>query len=324
MPTMSEVTAVIVRDGEVIEHVALDASMPQQEDSAFTWIEVDNPLEGDFAVLQERFRLHGLAVKDSMSPTQVPKVDVYDDQIFVVLKIARLKDDEIRYGDIDAFVSARHIITVLHDEETELAHAHERFRNAPPSTRAGPDFVLHAIMEFVVNSYFPVVQMVEDEVLSMEQMLLDEFLDRDEITRLFRLRREAIHLQHLLTRMSDVCGKLTNLEVPCIGADVKPYFRDVHDQLIRLDGMIGGLIDVIRAVFEASGLLEQQRLGASTRKLAGWAAIVGAPTAIAGIYGMIRASMPEHHTTYGYPVVVGVTLSICLGLYVRFKRLGWL
>jgi magnesium transporter len=321
---MSELSAAIIRGGKVIEHLAPDARMPQWGDSPVSWIEVLNPLEGDFAVLQERFGLHQQAIKDSMSPSQIPKVDVYEDQIFVVLKIARLKDDEIRYGDIDAFLSGRHIITVCHDDAVDHARAHERFRSAPPSTQARPDFVLHAIMEFAVNGYYPVVQMIEDEVLWMEQMLLDAFLDRVEITRLFRLRREAIHFKHVVTRMSDVCGKLTNLDVPCIGADVKPYVRDVHDQLIRLDGMIGGLIDVIRAVFEASSLLEQQRLGASTRLLAGWAAILGAPTAIAGIYGTISASVPELHAAYGYPIVVGVTLSICLGLYVRFKKLRWL
>jgi magnesium transporter len=320
---MSEVRATIFRGGRVIEHVALDASMPQRGDAAFIWIEALNPLDSDFAVLQERFRLHSLAVKDSMSPTQIPKVDVYDDQIFVVLKIARLKNDEINYADIDAFVSGRHIITVRHDEDAEYVQAHEQFRSGPRSTRPGPDFILHAIMDFVVNSYFPVVQMIEDEVLSMEQRLVDAFLDRDEVNRLFRLRREAIHFQHVLTRMSDVCGKLTNLELPCIGAEVKPYFRDVHDQLRRLDGMISGLIDVIRAVFEASNLLEQQRQGAITRKLAGWAAIVGAPTAIAGIYGM-NPNMPELHALYGYPIVVGVMLSLCLGLYVRFRKLRWL
>jgi len=127
-----------------------------------------------------------------------------------------------------------------------------------------------------------------------------------------------------LTRMSDVCGKLVNLEVPCIRTGVKPYFRDVHDQLVRLDGMISGLVDVIRAVFEASNLLEQQRQGASTRQLAGWAAILGAPTAIAAIYGMNFPNMPELQATYGYPIVIGVILSICLGLYIRFKKLRWL
>jgi magnesium transporter len=124
--------------------------------------------------------------------------------------------------------------------------------------------------------------------------------------------------------MSDVCGKLTNLDVPCIGAEVKPYFRDVHDQLVRVDAMISGLVDVIRAVFEASNLLEQQRQGSTIRQLAGWAAILGVPTAIAGIYGMNFMNMPELHATYGYPIVVAVMLSICVGLYMRFKKLRWL
>lgn len=321
---MSELRAAIYRGGKVIEDAALDASLPQCGDSAFIWIEVLNPLERDFEILQKRFRLHDLAVRDSMSPTPMPKVDVHDEDIFVVLKSARLKNDGIEYAGIDAFVSRRHIITVRHEDEAGYVHTREQLHSGPRSTRPGPDFILHAIMDFVANSYFPVVQMIEDEVLAMEQRLLDAFLGRDEVTRLFRLRREAIHLQHMLTRMSDVCGKLANLQVPCIAAEVKPYFRDVHDQLIRLDGMISGLIDVIRAVFEASNLLEQQRQGAGTRKLAGWAAILGAPTAIAGVYGMNFPNMPELSSPYGYPVVVGVMLSICLGLYVRFKKLRWL
>ena len=321
---MSEVTAAIFRGGKVIEHMALDSSVLQQGDTGFIWVEVLNPLDGDFDVLQERFGLHSLAIKDSMSPTQAPKIDVYDDQIFVVLKIARLLGDDVQYAAIDAFVSGRHIITVRHGEDTEYSHARQRLRSAPASTRPGPDFILHAVMDFVVNSYFPVVQMIEDEVLSMEQRLLDAFLSREDVTRLFRLRREAIHLQHVLTRMSDVCGKLVNLEVPCIRTGVKPYFRDVHDQLVRLDGMISRLVDVIRAVFEAGNLLEQQRQGASTRQLAGWAAILGAPTAIAAIYGMNFPNMPELQATYGYPIVIGVILSICLGLYIRFKKLRWL
>jgi len=319
---MHEVTATIFRNGNVIDRVALDASMPQEGNSAFIWIEVLNPLDSDFAVLQGRFGLHSLAVDDSMSPAQLPKLDLYDDQIFAVLKIARLQEDEIKYADVDAFVGAHHIITVHHDDRAE--YAHKKFESGPKSMRLRPDFILHAMMDFVVNSYFPVVQMIEDEVLSMEQRLLDAFLSRDEVTRLFRLRRQAIRFQHVLTRMADVCGKLANLDVPCIGAEVKPYFRDVHDQLVRVDAMISGLVDVIGAVFEASNLLEQQRQGITIRQLAGWAAILGVPTAIAGIYGMNFMNMPELHATYGYPIVVAVMLSICAGLYMRFKKLRWL
>jgi magnesium transporter len=318
---MGEVTAAIFRDGEVIDRPALDASMPQYGESAFIWIEALDPVDSDFAVLQERFGLHSLAVKDSMSPAQVPKVDVYEDQIFVVLKIARLEGDEIKYAGIDAFVSRQHIITVRHGANTACAHPHEKVRSG---SRLRPDFVLHAIVDVVVNSYFPVVQMVEDEVLSMEQHLVDSFLNRDEVTRLFRLRREAIHLQHVLTRMSDVCGKLANLEVPCIGPEAKPYFRDVHDRLVRLGTMTGGLVEVIRAVFEASNLLEQQRQGITTRQLAAWAAILGVPAAIASVYSMNSANMAGLQATHGYAAVVAGMLAICLALYVRFRKLRWL
>lgn len=258
-----------------------------------------------------------------MSAEQIPKVDIYDDQIFVVLKAARLAGDAIQYGEIDAFVSRQHIITVRHEAGGGHAHALERFQGGPGAADVKPDFILHGILSYVVNGYFPIVQMIEDEVLALEPQLQDALLGRDEITRLFHLRREAIHLQHVLARMADVCGKLSNLEVPCIGAETRPYFRDVHDHLVRLDGMVTGLIDVIRTVFEASSLLEQQRQGVNTRQLAAWAAILGVPAAIAGIYGMTSPYVPELQTLTGYSVVAAVMLSICLGLFIRFKRLRW-
>src|SRR5688572_12986447 len=317
--SMSEVTAAILRDGKVIEHVALDASIPPCGKSELIWIEVLDPVDGDFAVLQERFGLHDLAVEDSMRPEQLPKVALYDDQIFVVLKIARLENDTIKYGEIDAFVSRRHIITVRHAADCPHAHAHEEFLSGPKGAEVSPDFVLHGILDLVVNGYFPVVQMVEEEVLSMEQHLQDAFLDREQTTRLFRLRREAIQFQHVLAMMSDACGKLSKLDVPCIGVAAKPYFRDVHDHLIRLDAMASGLVDVIRTVFETSSLLEQQRQGVITRQLAAWAAILGVPAAIAGIYGTVFPSVPELHAPYAYAAVIGAMLSICFALYVRFK-----
>lgn len=321
---MSEVAAAIFRDGKVIEHVALDASMPQKGASEFIWIEVLDPVDSDFEVLQDRFRLHHLAVENSMTPSQVPKVDLYDDQIFVVLKTARLVNDEIRYGEIDAFVGWHHIITVRHDADGEQAHAHGKFQSGAQSSQLRPDFILHGILDFVVDSYFPVVQMVVDEVLAMEQHMQDALLDRQEINRLFRLRREAIHFQYVITRMSDVCGKMTNLDVPCIGAEVRPYFRDVHDQLIRLDAMVSGMVDVIRTAFETSSLLEQQRQSTITRQLAAWAAILGVPTVIAAIYGMTLPSIPELQASHGYAIVLGAMTLVCIGLYIRFRKLRWL
>jgi magnesium transporter len=320
---MSEVSASMFRNGKLVEHGGLDTSMPPTGASEFVWIQVQDPTDGEFAVLQERFKLHNLAVEDAMTPAHMAKVDLYDDQVFVVLKTARLEDDEIRYHEVEAFLSERHIITVQHGEDRDFNEGWGGIRLGLTMKQSKPDFILHAIMDYVVDRYFPVLQMIEDEVLAMEQRILDGFLEREGVTRLFRLRREAIHFQHVLSRMHDVCGKLMNLDIPCIGADAKPYFRDVFGHLTRLDLMIGSLVDVIRAVFEASNLLEQQRQGIITRQLAAWAAILGVPTAIAGIYGM-NFRMPELEMPHGYFVVMAVMLTLCAGLYLRFRRLRWL
>jgi magnesium transporter len=124
--------------------------------------------------------------------------------------------------------------------------------------------------------------------------------------------------------MSDVCGKITNLDVPCIGAEVRPYFRDVQDQLMRLDAMVSGLVDVIQTAFEASNLLEQQRQSTITRQLAAWAAILGVPTVIAAIYGMTLPSVPVLQAFHGYAIVLAVMTVVCIGLYLRFRKLRWL
>lgn len=321
---MSTVTAAIVRSGKVVEHLALDAGMKKCADADFIWIEALDPDESDFATLQERFGLHSLAIADSMRPAQFPKVDLYDDQIFVVLKSASLKGDAITYGEIGAFVSEHHIITVYHGTGRLHEGTHEELHDLSKPIRATPDFILHSMLNFIVRGYFPVVQMVEEDVLSMEKHLQDALLDRTEITRLFRLRREAMHLQHVLTGMSDVCGKLTNLEVPCISAAARPYFRDVHDQLVRLDGMVRGLVRVISSVFEASSLLEIQRQGIITRQLAAWAAILGVPTAIAAVYGMIPADVPGLQASQRIALLIGAMILSCAVMYVRFRKLGWL
>jgi magnesium transporter len=321
---MSTITAAIVRSGKVVDHVALDAVIPSAADADFIWIEALDPDGDDFAALQRRFGLHSLAIADSMRPVQFPKVDLYDDQLFVVLKSARLDGDAILYGEIGVFVSGRHIITVYHGAGREHEHTHADLHDLSKLVHATPDFILHSILNFLVREYFPVVQMVEDDVLAMEQHLQDALLDRTEIKRLFRLRREAIHLQHVLTGMSDVCGKLTNLAVPCISAAAKPYFRDVHDQLLRLDGMVRGLVRVISSVFEASSLLEIQRQGIITRQLAAWAAILGVPAAIAAVYGMIPADLPGLEVPHRIVALVSAMIVSCAVMYVRFRKLGWL
>lgn len=168
------------------------------------------------------------------------------------------------------------------------------------------------------------VETIEEEVLVMERRAVDNFLGREEINRIFSLRRELMRFQRVLVPMGEVAAKFVRMELPCIDTEAKPYFNDVLDHVRRVQTMVDDLREVLTSVFEFSNLLEQQRTGAITRQLAAWAAILAVPTAIAGIYGMNFEHMPELKTTYGYFIVLAVIATICAALYIKFKRMKWL
>ena len=321
---MSVVASYLYRQGKRAEAMPIQQSGPPKKVSEFVWIGLHDPTPEELATLQKKFKLHELAIEDALNPRQMAKVEVYDDQLFVVAKTAHLEGDHIAYGETAIFVGKNHIITVRHGSARAHTELRAQLEAAPDMLRNGPDFVLHAILDFIVDGYLPVVQTIEDKVLGMEQRMLEAFLDRVQITRIFRMRREVILFQRVLGPMSELCGKLVRLDLPSLDQHAKPYFRDVLDHVHRVETMVGGLREVITSVFEASNLLEQQRQGVITRQLAAWAAILAVPTAIAGIYGMNFENMPELKTTYGYFVVLGVIASLCTILYIRFKRSGWI
>lgn len=301
-----------------------DGTAPCLPGRAFAWIDVVDACGEEIGALQRVFGLHELAVEDSMSDAQVAKLDLYADHVFIIAKAAELGASEIQYADVGIFLAEQRVITVCRMESTFGHQLREGIHRITRRNVKEPEFVVHEVLDLIVDDYFPVVQMIADEILLMEKRLLCDSLGSTEIARIFQLRREAIHFQHAITRMMEVCNKLSTLDVPCISSASRPYFRDVLDNLVRIEAMTTGLIDVIRTALEASSLLEQQRQSAITRQLAAWAGILGVPTAIAGVYGMNFANLPGTHTGWGYLVVLGVMGSICVWLYWRFRRLGWL
>jgi len=244
--------------------------------------------------------------------------------LFVVARTAHLEGEEIGYGETDIFVGANHIITVRHGS----ARAHHALRDqleaAPTHLRHGADYILHAVLDFIVDGYFPIVEAIEEEVLAMERHALDAFLSRDEVTRIFSLRRELMRFRRILGPMEEVANRLEHHDLPCVDPEVRPYFRDVRDHVRRVTSLVDSLRDVLSSVFEVSSLLEQQRQGVITRQLAAWAAILAVPTAVAGIYGMNFEFMPELHWKYGYLFAIVLILAACAFLYSRFKRSNWL
>ena len=322
---MSIVAAYLYRNGERAGLVALDEpDRCAQDRSEFVWIGLFEPTEAELRQLQENYGLHPLAIEDALKAHQLPKVDVFGDQLFVVARTAHFEDERIAYGETAIFVSKNHLITVRHGS----ARAHTKLRHqleaSPALLSHGVDYVLYAILDFIVDGYLPIVETIEEEVLETEQRMLDAFLERAEVRRLFTLRRELIRFQRVLGPMSEVCNRLTHLELPSLDPEVQPYFRDVLDHVRRVEARVGSLREILTSVFEASTLLEQQRQGMITRQLAAWAAILAVPTAIAGIYGMNFENMPELKTEYGYFIVVSIISVLCITLYIRFKKARWL
>lgn len=322
---MTVVAAYLYRDGHRIRPVSIDEKIDCRDvKGEFVWIGVADPTEAEMHSLANCYELHPLAVEDALKANQLPKIDVYNDQLFVVARTAHLTDDHIDYGETAIFVGHSHIISVRHGSTRAHTALREQLEKSPRLLMHGVDYLLHAILDYIVDGYLPLIEDLEEEVLEMEQRAIDDFLGRDDVNRIFAVRRELIRFQRVLGPMGEVAQKLARQELPCIDADARHYFRDVQDHVRRVQARVDGLREVLTSVFELSTLLEQQRQGTITRQLAAWAAILAVPTAIAGIYGMNFENMPELKTKDGYFVVVAVIFVICVLLYRRFRRVGWL
>ncbi len=326
---MSIIAARIYRDGRLLSEVDATTATPKLERKEdFIWIGLHEPDDALLQTISRNFGLHELAVEDALDPRHLPKMESYGAHLFIVARTLRLNDDErhsrIAYGNSAIFLGRNFIITVRHGSNRGHAPVRAQLEATPWLLKHGPDYVLHAILDFIVDGYFEVIDVVEEEVLAMEDRSFDNFLNRAETARLFSLRRDLFRLTRILGPMEDMCNRIINLDIPQIDTDINPYFRDLADHVRRVSYRVAGLRDTLTSVIETSGLLEQQRQGVITRQLAAWAAILAVPTAIAGIYGMNFDIMPELRWKYGYFLVVGLMATICISLYIRFKRAGWL
>jgi magnesium transporter len=321
---MSVVASYIYKDGKRVREAPLTDEGLRLKPGEYLWIGLYEPTSEEFEVLVRRFHLHPLAVEDALAAHQMPKIEVYGGELFIVARTAQKADDAIWYGETHVFVGPRYVITIRHGSARAHTQLRAQLEASPLQLKHGADFILHGVLDFIVDAYVPIVDDIEDSVLEMEQQALDSFLSRADIKRLFQLRRELLKFSRVLGPMEEVANRLQSLDLPCIDREVRPYFRDVADHVRRVSSRAASLRDILASVFEVSNLLEQQRQGVITRKLAAWAAILATPTAVAGVYGMNFDHMPELRWTYGYPAVMGLIFAICLGLYITFKRTKWL
>jgi magnesium transporter len=315
------------RDGMAIADLDLDEPLcpAPPGPGAFDWLGLFEPTAEELGRVASCFGLHPLAVEDAQFGRQLPKVEQFGDQLLLVLRTAHLESGaRIAYGQTAIFLGHGYIVTVRHGSARAHSDLRAQLELNPATLAKGPDYVLHAILDFVVDGYFPIVEALEDEALEMEHRSGDQLLDRAATLRIFAMRRDVVRFQRVLGVMSDVAAHMTNISTVHIDPDMRPYFRDVLDHVRRCEYRLGGLRDIMTSVVETSNLLEMQRQGENTRRLAAWAAILAVPTALAGVYGMNFDYMPELQWRYGYFAVLGVMTALCCWLYWRFRASGWL
>jgi magnesium transporter len=303
-----------------------DISEVLTQHDRFVWIGLYEPDEPLLKEVQAEFGLHDLAIEDAHLAHQRPKLERYGDSLFIALRTAQPDREQgrIAFGETHLFVGARYVVSVRHGASLSYADVRTRCEASPQLLAKGPGFVLHAIMDFVVDQYFPIVDSLEDDLETLEAHIFGDAVNRDTTMRIYTLKRDLLEIKRGVSPLVDICNRLMRTDLDLIPDDARPYFRDVYDHAIRLSEKVDGLRELLGTALEANLSLTTIAQNEATKRITGWAAIFAIPTMIAGVYGMNFEFMPELRWRWGYPVVVAVTVSLCGILYYRFKRSGWL
>src|SRR5215204_3647586 len=288
------------------------------------WIGLHEPGLDLLRRVQAEFGLHELAIEDALKAHQRPKIEQYGDALFVVARTAQMVEGRIAFGETHLFVGRGYVVSVRHGASTTYTPVRERCEAAPKALSEGEDFILYAILDFIVDNYMPVIETIQEEVEEIEDSILGANPSQDQIGRIYQLRRDLLRLRNAAIPLVEVCRRLEKPGLPGIDAAMSPLFRDVSDHIRQVQEEIESLREVLSFAFETSLMTGQAQQTEITRRLAAWAAILAIPTAVAGIYGMNFDIVPELHWKYGYPVVLVVITLVCVWLYWRFRRNRWL
>ena len=292
--------------------------------SHVVWIGLHEPSLDLLRLFQVEFGLHHLAIEDALKAHQRPKLEQYGDALFVVARTSQMLDGRIAFGETHIFVGRGYVLSVRHGASTSYTPVRERCEASPRALSDGEDFILYAILDFIVDNYMPVIEAIRVEAEEIEDRILSGIPSQVQVTRLYQLRRDLVRLRNAAVPLVEVCKRLEQPGLPGIDASMQPLFRDVLDHIRRVQEEIESLREVLAFAFETSLMTGQAQQTEVSRKLAAWAAILAVPTAVAGIYGMNFEHMPELRWQYGYFLVLAVIVAACAGLYWRFRKNGWL
>lgn len=290
----------------------------------FVWVALHDADVAEMQEMKEEFGLHELAIEDATHGHQRPKIEEYGDSLFVVLQMIEMVDNELRLGEVDIFVGTNYILSVRSQAERGFATVRQRTEREPELLRHGSGYVLYALMDTVVDRYFPVLDMIETDLEEIERQIFTGASARANIEALYVLKQKLMVLKHAVWPLLEAVSKLHGGRVPQMCADMGDYFRDVYDHLIRLNQSIDSIRDMVSTALSVNLSMIALSENEVTKRLAACAALVAVPTLIAGVYGMNFQHMPELSWGFGYPLALGLMLGIDAYLYYRFRKAGWL
>lgn len=318
------------KTGEMVDKLRIsEVSKTLTNPSQFVWLGLYDPSFETISEVQDEFDLHELALEDAFADHQRPKVESYaGGTIFVVVRTAKLEDNKIRYGTTAMFMGKNFIITIRNGASNSYAPVREHYHRRPERLRLGPVFVLHALLDFIVDNYLPITDRLGNYLREQERNIFSYEFSRDTLKSLYELKSQLVHMRAVILPVQDVCNFFINHKknelVASFPAAAKPYFQDVNDHLLRSLDAVNGLNEMLSVAMDTYMAMVTMGQNDVVRKLAAWAGIAAVPTAVAGIYGMNFEFMPELQWRYGYFLVIWVVFAICFYLYYKFRKAGWL
>ncbi|MEO3824506.1 magnesium/cobalt transporter CorA [Actinomadura sp. B10D3] len=307
-------------DGDISD--AFDAARAGGD--CFLWIGLFEPDEDEFELVKDELMLHPLASEDAVSAHQRPKMERYDDTLFIVLKTLAYIDEtsDIEVGEIMVFLGRDFVVTVRHGAGNPLGPVRRRLEESPELLKHGATAVLYAVCDEVVDRYGLVAHEVEVDIIGLERAVFDPGA-RDVTADIYSLKREVLEFRGAEDPLVPVLQEIVKGRVAECGT-TREYFRDVLDHLLRVDEQVDAHNELLNSVLTAHLALQGKQQNEDMRKISAWAAIIAVPTAIAGIYGMNFDHMPELHWSFGYPLVLAVMAVACVLLFRRLRKSGWL
>jgi magnesium transporter len=318
-------SAIYVDGHRTAEPVTLEETYKAVRDRrGVAWIGLYKPTEEEFSSVAGEFDLHGLAVEDAMDAHQRPKLERYGETLFLVLKPAHYLDEEerVEFGEVHLFVGEDFVVTVRHGEAPDLGEVRERLEAAPELLRRGPEAILHAIVDRVVDDYGPVVDGLENDI---EEIEAEVFGGNPSVSRrIYELSREVIEFQRATEPLGGVLGDMMRDETIDVDPEVRRHLRDVRDHVLQVTERLAGFRELLQSILSVNLTLASLAQNEQVKKISAWAAILFAPTLIGTIYGMNFDYMPELDWPLGYPFALVLMAFTSLTLYLIFKRRGWM